>query len=283
MLVVSLAVVFLFSLRASTSLASSSQEVAWQMVSRREMLEAMRLQIGYDPTATTNAARFQAEVLLYLARQAKARDPTGLPLFLRHSDWFQAFLTVTGRTAETAPTYALLGYQNAQDLAVDYRADRVVREVEVGPTPELALNVMVWWVRTSDTADQYSYRDSLSTPQLNVTNKSVITYRLLDLGDVVVYDQIEGLTGRPTSGALGLLFRVMGEGSVQWSRMAIAQDGLQVARARAKKAFISVTSTMTVYPDGRTEKDVPPDRPDLAALEERLKAPMEVEYVPFSW
>ena len=278
-----LGVVVLLCLQSSGSLAGSSQDSAWQVVNRGEILEAMRLQSGYDPTATTNAARFQAEVLLHLARRAKARNPTGPPLFLQHTDWFEAFLTLTGRTEETAPTYALLGYRNAQDLAVDFRSDRVIRETKVGPTPELAVNVMVWWVRGPDTPDNYSYVDSLSTPQLKVTNKSVITYRLLDLGDVVVYDQVEGLTGRPISGALGLLFRVMGEGSVKWSRMTIAQDGLQVTRARAKKAFIGVTSTVTVYPDGRTEEDVPPDRPDLLALEERLKTPLEIDYVPFAW
>lgn len=274
---------FLLSLQAHTSRARPSQQATWQVISQGDMLEAMKLQVGYDPTATTNAARFQAEVLLDLARDAKSSDPTGPPLFLRHSDWFQAFLTVTGRTTETAPTYALLAYQNGQDLAVDYREDRVVREVEVGPTPELAVNVMVWWVQTPDGPDKYSYADSLSTPQLKVTNKSLITYRLLDFGDMVVYDEIEGLTGRPTSGALGLLFRIMGEGSVKWSRMAIAPDGIQVARAQAKKAFIGVTSTVTVYPDGRTEKGLPPDRQDLAELEERLKVPLEIEYMPFAW
>ncbi len=44
-----------------------------------------------------------------------------------------------------------------------------------------------------------------------------------------------------------------------------------------------MTSTVTVYPDGRTEKDVPADRPDLAELEERLKATLEVEYAPVMW
>jgi hypothetical protein len=161
--------------------------------------------------------------------------------------------------------------------------DHVIRTVGAGPTPELALNVRLWWERTDDTPDRYSYLDSLSTPRLSVTNRSVITYRLLDMGDMIVYDQIEGLAGRPTTGALGLLFRVMGVGSVVWSRTAIAPDGLQITRARAMKGFIGVTSTLTVYPDGRTEKDLPVDRPDLARLEERLKDPVEVEYVPVSW
>ncbi len=230
----SLFAALLLCLQAGTSLAGPAPQAEWQLVSQQEILEAMRLPVGYDPTATTNAARFQADVLLHLARQAKARDPRGQPLLLRRSDWFQAFLTRTGRTVENAPTYALLSYQHAQDIVVEYRTDRVIRRVEEGATPELALNVMLWWEPTSDAPDRYSYLDSLSTPTLSVTNKSVITYRLLDMGDMVVYDQIEGLAGRPTSGALGLLFRIMGEGSVVWSRTAIAPDGVQVTRARVK-------------------------------------------------
>lgn len=198
----------LLCLQAGTSLAGPAPQAAWQMVSQHEILEAMRIPVGYDPTATTNAARFQADVLLHLARQAKARDPIQ-PLFLRRSDWFQAFLTRTGRTVENAPTYALLSYQHAQDIVVEYRTDHVIRKVDEGATPELALNVMLWWEATSD-----------------------------------------------------------------------APDGVQVTRVRAKKGFIGVTSTVTVYPDGRTEKDVPADRPDLAELEERLKATLEVEYAP---
>jgi hypothetical protein len=41
-----------------------------------------------------------------------------------------------------------------------------------------------------------------------------------------------------------------------------------------------VNTTVTVYPDGRTEKDVPPGRPDLLALEARLKRPFKATYRP---
>ena len=41
-----------------------------------------------------------------------------------------------------------------------------------------------------------------------------------------------------------------------------------------------MATTVTVYPDGRTEKDLPPGRPDLAALEVRLKQPLHVRYRP---
>jgi hypothetical protein len=36
-----------------------------------------------------------------------------------------------------------------------------------------------------------------------------------------------------------------------------------------------------VYPDGRTEKDLPSARPDLAALETRLKEPRKLTHPPF--
>jgi hypothetical protein len=39
-----------------------------------------------------------------------------------------------------------------------------------------------------------------------------------------------------------------------------------------------VATTLTVRPDGRSEKGVPPD-PQLRALEQRLSAPLEIEYV----
>src|SRR6185295_17343459 len=152
--------------------------------------------------------------------------------------------------------------------------------VEGGPKPELALNVRIWWPEARGAPQQYSYDDTLATPQLRVTNRRVITYRLLDFKDMVVFDKIEGLQGRPTTGLLGMLFSVIGEGSIEETRMAISADGLQLARARARKMLFEVAATLTVYPDGRTEKDVPPGRPDLLALEARLKQPLRVRYRP---
>lgn len=115
-------------------------------------------------------------------------------------------------------------------------------------------------------------------PDLRVTSERVIVYRLLDYGDVLVYDEIEGLRGRPTEGVLGFLFNMIGEGSVRWSRMAIAQDGLQVSRARATKGPFAAESTITVFPDGRVVKDLAPGRPDLVPLEKRLLEKRTLRY-----
>ena len=113
-----------------------------------------------------------------------------------------------------------------------------------------------------------------------MTNRQVITFRQLDFGDMVVHDKIEGTSLRPLSGLLGGLFNVIGEASIKYSRSAVAQDGVQVVRVKVKRVF-SVTATVTVYPDGRGEKDVPKNRPDLAVIEERLKQDLEIEYHPY--
>ena len=254
----------------------------YQVVSRAEIVEAMRQCGDYDPTATTNGARFQGDMILYLAQKARERDPQGLPLFIGYENWFQAFMEVTARTEDAMPQYARLSYQYKQITEVDYRVDRVIREIVKAPTPELAVNVRVWWKDQPGKPDRYSYRDTLSSPNLKVTNQRVMTYRLLDFGDWVIYDEIEGLTGRPTSGILGFLFRIIGEGRIVQTRMAISKDGLQINRATAKKGFIKRIDTVTVYPDGKMEKDIPPDQPDLLELTNLITQPLEIEYAELS-
>ena len=57
--------------------------------------------------------------------------------------------------------------------------------------------------------------------------------------------------------------------------MAISKDGLQINRATAKKGFIERIDIVTVYPDGKMEKDVSPDRPDLLEIAKRISQPLE--------
>ena len=54
-------------------------------VSQQQIEELMRLEKGYDPTVTTNGPRFQAAVMLRLARQAAALDSSGPPLLIDHA------------------------------------------------------------------------------------------------------------------------------------------------------------------------------------------------------
>ena len=251
-------------------------------VPREAILEAMRESRGYDVTATTNGARFQSEVLLRLARRAADRDVQRRPLAIDHADWFRAYLERAGVSAEQAPLFIRLSHQYRQDLEVDLRPERVFRALRGGSAPSAALNVCIWWPEARGAPDSYSYEDALSTPRLKVTNERVITYRLLDFGDQIAFMDIDGLRGRPTTGALGLLFQVIGEGRIVDNRMAIAPDGLQVARARARKFMIEVASTVTVFADGTTVKDVPPQRADLADIERRLRQPIEMDHPPFA-
>ena len=256
-------------------------EGAYNVVERSEVVEAMRQHGDYEPNATANSGWFQAEVVLYLARQARERDPNGLPLFIGYEDWFRSFLEATGQTEHTAPQYILLNYRYEQNMEVDYRPDRVIRAVKEGPMPELSVNVRIRWEDGPGKPDRYSYVDTLSKPPVKVTNRQVVTYRLLDFGDWAVYDEMEGITARPESGVLSLPFRVIGEGRIVHSRMAISDDGIQVSRTTIKKGFMSVTTTVTVHPDGAMEKDVPAGRADLLELEKRIKQPLDIDYVEF--
>src|SRR5262245_48665413 len=117
-------------------------------VSREEILTAMQGSQGFEPSATTNGARFQAEVLLRLARDAEARDPARPPVFVGHDDWFSAFLARTGLTEEAAPLFMRLSHEHGQDMVVDYGLDRVVRSVAEGPTPSFAMSVSIGWPET---------------------------------------------------------------------------------------------------------------------------------------
>ena len=259
------------------SAAAAAPEVP-SRVSFEEVRAAIALRRGYDVLATVNGGRLQAEVLLHLARSAQQARPDGPPLLVGYDEWFQALIAVAGVPAERAPTYARLAWQHKQDVLVEYRPSRVIREVVQGPAPRLALDVTISWAAVPGAPSEYSYEDTQSTPHLKVTDKRVVTYHLLDYGDMIAIDQMEGLTARPTTGALGLLFAVLGEGRIVEYRMVIMPDGLQVSRGRARKAFFEVATTVTVRPDGRTEKGVPPD-PQFRDVERRLSAPLEIRYV----
>lgn len=250
------------------------------MLSRAEILAAMRTCEGYDMTATTNGPRFQAETLLHLLREGRTRDPEGPLLFADHEDWFASYLERTGLRPESAPLFMRLAHDHGQDLEVDARAAVVVERVIEGPAPRLAANVRIGWPAARGGRDRYSYDDTLSIPDLRVTNQRVITYRLLDYGDMVAYDEVTGLLGRPTEGFLGVLFEIIGEGHIEWSRMALTPNGLQVSRARASKGLFNVESSITVFPDGRVEKDLPKDRPELVPLDQRVRQRLKIRYRP---
>jgi hypothetical protein len=251
-------------------------------VPRDELVRAMSQHGDFDILATSNRGRFTSELLLQLARWSREKDPRGGPLYIDPEDWFFAYIEVADVGMHEAPEPALLGLMHGQGVMVDYRPDRVIREVQKGPRPNLALNVRAWWPDGPNSVSSFSFTDTAAVPKLKATSHREITYRLLEFDDMIVLDEVEGLTGRPISGVLGALFSVIGEGSLKESRIAITKDGLQLLRGRAKKIF-SISTTVTVEPDGKAEKGVPPERPDLVALEEKLKRELEIEYAPYAW
>ncbi len=251
-----------------------------QRVAFAELLEAMRAERGYDARKATNLARFQAGVLLRVAARAKARRPDGPPLFFDHAEWFRAYLETVGLSEEQAPLASRLSRDNHQDAWVEYRVDRVVRRAS--QPVRLALNVRVAPLPYLSVPPRYSYDDLASEPHLRVTVERTYRYRLVDLGDRVVFDEMQGLHGRPTSGLLAALFRLIGEGHAVYSRMAVAHDEVQVMVGQARKAVFVRTATVTIRPDGTATRGLPPGRSDLEALEQRLREPVGIEYVPWS-
>ncbi len=242
-----------------------------------EMLEAMRQVKGYSLTATANGARLEADVILSVIHEAATRDPERRPLLFGHQEWYEAFLARTGLTPAQAPLYARLSYEMGQDMIVDYRREHVIDAVLQGPPPRVAANVWIFW---KGGPDQYSYDDTSSRPNLRVTQKRLIRYRLVEYDDLIWYAEVSGLHGRPTTGPLGVLFAVIGEARVEESRSAFLPDGLQVVRGRGSKWGIHRTATATVWPDGHADRGLPPGRPDVVAAEARLEEPLAIRFRP---
>ena len=264
-----------------------AQDSACQVdtVSRTVLAEHIRAAAqahgDFNIVASTNWTRFYSALYLGLVRDAIEQRPEGGVLYISARSLFREFLPVAELTDATkAPADLLWAVHLGAGTWLAYRPDGIIGEVRSGPTPRMAANVRIAWPDREDGQTDYSFVDTLSVPQLKVTNRQIITFRQLDFGDMVAHDDVEGTSGRPLSGILGAIFDVIGEASIKYSRSAVASDGVQVMSVKAKKVF-SVTPTVTVYPDGRGEKDLPSNRPDLGAIESRLKQDIEIEYHPY--
>ena len=254
-------------------------------IARTELAAQMRtaaLSHGeFDLLATPNWPRFQTALYVQLARHAMERKPLGGVLFIPPNYLFWEFLSLAGVVDPSqAPALLLWALHLNEGTQLEHRPGGIVKSVVKGTHPTFAINVRTAWPDRPDGMDKFSVLDTLSVPKLRITNRQEITYRMLVFGDMVMIDKIDGTSGRPLSGVLGALFRLIGEGKLVYYRSVLADDGLQVVRVKAKKIF-SKTTTITVYPDGRAEDGVPPDRPALAATEEWLKQDREIEYHPF--
>lgn len=246
-----------------------------------EIESVIREQLGYDVTAAPNEGRFMAELLLGLARRYRSRRPDGPAFRVRQEEFFPAFLRATGLDSAGVPRSLLMARRFDQSVVVEHRRSRVLEgEGAAGLRPELALAVRVSWPDTGGAPDSYTYEDTASDPSIRLRHERVVRYRLLDFDSVTVYDEMEGVSGRPTSGLLGSLFDVMGMVDFRESRYAVAPDGAQVAMVRAEK-LLPLTAVATVTPDGRAGRGIPPDRDDLVPLRRRLQRPLGLEYVPW--
>lgn len=280
MRLISICVLLVAGLPGPVAVAVAADEPT-RRVPRAEILAAMERCRDYELTATASGPRLQAEVLLHVIAESERTDPQRRPLLFGHREWYEAFLQRTGLPPERAPLYVRLPFEVGQDLLVDYRRERVIGEVLKGPQPRRVANVRLWWPQAPGKPEQYSYDDRGAEPHLRVTQKRMITYRLVDYGDRVWYAEVRGLHGRPTSGALGAIFAVIGETTVVESWSANAPDGTQVVRGRGRKWWFDRTETLTLLPSGRGDRGVPAGRADLAALEGRLKEPLAVRFLPF--
>jgi hypothetical protein len=164
-----------------------------------------------------------------------------------------------------------------QDQIIDYRAEATSHEVKKGRPSQFVVGVTAQWPDGPDVADRYMFTDTGPDPDMRVVNEHLVQYYLHDFGDMIVQDDIHGIAGRPTEGALGTLFKVISDGHAVQSRFTVV-DTMIVTCATAKKGFIKVRPVTTTLPDGTVLKDTPDARPDLEAVVERLKQPMEFKY-----
>ena len=248
-------------------------------VSRKEILQAMRGHGAYSITSTTTSVRFAAEALLAIVRRRKQEAPASTHLWIDHADWFAAHLETAAVPYAEMSEAARASFEHRRDALVDYGPD-VVEQVVEGPVPLTALDVTIFWPDTGDAPSEFSYRDTLSQPQVDVYHQRVVRFKLLEYEDLLLFDRINGISVRPI-GFLSAVFAVLGKPDLRQNRIAASTDQWQVMRGRVNVlAGISKTGTGTIDPDGQGHEGIPRDRADLLALAGRLKQPLELRYGP---
>jgi hypothetical protein len=246
-------------------------------VSREEILQAMSAHGAYSLTSTTTSMRFGAEALLAIARRRQREAPGDTRFLIRQDDWFVAHRETAGVTYAEMSEAARAGFEHHQDALVDY-GPRVVDRVLEGPAPIMALDVTIFWPDSGNAPSQFHYKDTLSVPRVDVYDHRVIRFKLLEYEDMLVFDQVDGISVRP-NGFLSAVFAVLGKPDLKQTRLAVSADQWQVVRGQVKVfPGISKTGTATIEPGGRGHEGVPRDRDDLRALQQRLKRPLKLRY-----
>lgn len=260
----------LFLVCNPTFAVSDWENATW--VSKEEILAAMQHQRaqGYVIEAIANATRLQSGIFLELADRASVNGPMRQPLRIGHQDYFDALVEATGIAPDLMPTYIKVAHDFHEDYLIDGRMENVIQSVVRGERPRRALNIKVGWPSNGSAPPSYSYEDRSAHPHVEVTHEQVSAYRVLDFGGIIIYDEIRGVTGRATSGVLGLVFLVLGKAQAVQTRFAFAGDGVQVSLTAAKKLH-TIRQAVTIYSDGKVHVGVPSSRSDLIALEKALQ------------
>ncbi len=247
--------------------------------SREEILAAMHSHGDYSLTSTTTAARFAAEVLLEIVRRRERDLPEARQFLIKQSDWFAAHQETAGVPYAEMSAAARAAFEHHQDALVDY-GPGVVEQVLEGPVPRRALDVTIFWPDSPGAPSRFSYRDTLSVPRVEVYDRRVIRFKLLEYDGMLVFDRITGISLRPL-GFFSAVFALLGRPNLEQNRIAVSADQWQVMRGRVR-AFdgISKTGTMAIEPGGRGHEGIPAERPDLRALGEQLGQPVRLRYSP---
>jgi hypothetical protein len=246
-------------------------------VSREDILQAMSTHGAYSLTSTTTSMRFAAEALLAIVRRRQRESPESTQLFISQDDWFAAHQQTAGATYSAMSAAARAGFEHHQDALVDY-GPQVVDSVVEGPAPLMSLDVMIFWPDSEGAPAEFSYKDTLSDPRMDMYDSRVIRFKLLEYDSMLVFDRVTGISVRPV-GFLSAVFAVLGKPDLKQTRIAISRDQWQVIRGKVKVfAGISKTGTATIEPGGRGHEGVPADRPDLRALAKQMQRPLELRY-----
>lgn len=246
-------------------------------VHRKEILRAMSAHGAYSLTSTTTSMLFGAKALLAIVRQRQRQVPGSTQFLINHSDWFAAHLEAAGVPYEEMSAAARAGFEYRQDALVDY-GPQVVEQALEGPAPKLSLDITIFWPDSGDAPSEFSYKDTLSVPKVDVFNQRVIRFKLLEYDDMLVFDRITGISVRPI-GFLSAVFVVLGKPDLKQTRLAVSADQWQVLRGQVKVfPGISKTGTAMIEPGGLGHQDAPPDRRDLESLEAQMRRPLRVRY-----
>jgi hypothetical protein len=246
-------------------------------VSRQEILEAMRTHGAYNLTSTTTSMRFGAEALLALVRHRQRASPGSTQLIVKQDDWFGAHLETAGVTYADMSASARAGFEHHQDALIDYGPEVVAQVVE-GPAPLLALDVTIFWPDSAGAPSHFSYKDTLSVPKMDVYDSRVIRFKLLEYEDMLVLDQVTGISVRPI-GFLSAVFALLGKPDLKQTRLAVSADQWQVVRGQVKVfPGISKIGTATIEPNGRGHEGIPRGRADLRTLADGLRRPIRIRY-----